>query len=419
MNLRQGGGGHQAVSGLGAGFNSSTGFLNSSWPGQACAGGWTPDQQPHLGQLMDIVVGAVTRLHGMDEGTATKKKKKDEVDCKDVEEPLVPLVFDGLQGEDDGWSRIIWDIRTRLRPYVGSQAEFWARQPRVVRPLRECYDTSFLRMDPVNSQVTLFDHDRGASRTIKQYFKQNVRVERTKLSLGSADAEANDIGLRREYVESTKVYQVISGVWQYQSNLWMIRRDDHSGILILRILHDVKFFLPVLISKFPNKVTRDQKQLEVVNWFVDECLRQNSMRGRQGREPLGYEDALRIAKSSLHNIYAGSGVALSSDLDFDACSFDPYTAAASGGAKEVEVGGDGLSRSKGKKRGNKAAGGSGSGGVASSPAPSSGGSSGGPLPCRAWNAGSCTWQPCKFKHFCNKILPGGGFCKQIHRSKDH
>lgn len=44
---------------------------------------------------------------------------------------------------------------------------------------------------------------------------------------------------------------------------------------------------------------------------------------------------------------------------------------------------------------------------------------GGPLPCRAWNVGICSWQPCKFSHFCNKVMQGGGFCKKTHKAKDH
>lgn len=363
----------------------------------------------------------MTKLNELNQGGEVKKRKRDEVDDKDVEEPLVPVVFKGLDGEDDGINQICWDIRSRLRPYVGSQAEFWAKQPRVVRPLRESYDTSFLRLDPVNSQVTLRDHDRGATRTIKQYFKQNIRVERTKLVTGSQEYEANDVGLRRDYVESTRVYQIISGLWQYQTNLWMIRRDDHSAVLLLRLLHDVKFFLPTLLSKFPDKAIRDKKQLEVVNYFVDECMRQNSQRGRQGKEPLGYEDAMKVAKSALHNIYAGSGVGLSSDFDFDAYSFDPYTA---GTGQEVVGGGDEGIKKKKKKAGGGVGGGVGGGAGAGAQVAGAGAGGAragavGLTPCRQWNLGTCNWVPCKFKHFCSKVEQGGNLCKGNHKAKDH
>ena len=324
---------------------------------QQCAGGGGGSWLPENKQIIDMMVDAVARINDV---SGAKKKKKDEVDNNSVEEPLVPVVFRQLEGEDDGVSRICWDIRSKLRPYVGSQEEFWARQPQVVHPLQESFDTDFLRLDPVNSQTTLRDHDRGAIRTIKQYLKQNIRVEKTKLVTGGSDYEPNDVGIRREYVESTGVYQIVSGLWQYQTNLWMIRRDDHSAVLMLRMLHDVKFFLPTLLAKFSDKSTRDAKQLEVVRYFVDECLRQNSQKGRQGKPPLNYDDARKVAKSALHNIYSGSGVSLAGDFDLDACSFDPYTAGSSKGAAVVEVVQVQPSRSRTRNR-NKGAGGAGAG----------------------------------------------------------
>ena len=255
----------------------------------------------------------------------------------------------------------------------------------MVHPLQESFDADFLRLDPVNSQVTLRNHDRGATRTIKQYLKQNIRVEKTKLNLDSASYDSNDVGFRREYAESTAVYQVVSGLWQYQTNLWMIRRDDHSGVLILRMLHDVKFFLPTLLVKFTDKATRDKKQLEVVRYFVDECLRQNSQRGRQGRPPLNSDKVRKVAKSLLHNIYSRSGVSLAGDFDLVACSFDPYT-------DSSDTGGDGESVPRNRNRRNRGRGGAGAaaagaqaGTATSGTAPPSTG--GGPLPCRAWNAG--------------------------------
>ena len=387
--------------------------------------------------MLDMVVDAVTRIN---EGSGAKKKKKDEVDNNSVEEPLVPVVFTGLDGEDDGVSKICWEIRSRLRPYVGSQEQFWEKQPQVVHPLQESYDTDFLRLDPVNSQVTLRDHDRGATRTIKQYLKQNIRVEKTKLVTDGMGYESNDVGIRREYAESTGVYQIVSGLWQYQTNLWMIRRDDHSGVLLLRMLHDVKFFLPTLLAKFADKATRDARQLEVVRYFVDECLRQNSQRGRQGKPPLNYDEVRKVAKSALHNIYSGSGVSLGGDFDLDACSFDPYTAGSTKGAGSDVVP---IPKTRTRNR-NRGAGGAGAGVLfgghvsmlfagagagattpvgsgATRPTGSAGasGAGGGPLPCRAWNVGTCSWQPCKFSHFCNKVMQGGGFCKKTHKAKDH
>ena len=115
-------------------------------------------------------------------------------------------------------------------------------------------------------------------------------------------------------------------------------------------------------------------------------------------------------------------MSLAGDFDLDACSFDPYTASASAGA-----GVDGMARSRNRNR-NRGRGGGGApigAGLAAgfTGAPTTPGAvastGGGPLPCRAWNTGTCTWVPCKFSHFCSKVLQGGGFCKKSHKVTDH
>ena len=280
--------------------------------------------------VMNLVVGTVKRLRSDEQGgKGEKKKSKQGVDDNDSEEELTPAEFDLAKVEDDdGVAAICWEIRNKLRPYTGDWGTFWKNQPRVVRPLRESLDTDFLRMDSVNSTVTLRDHDRGAIRTIKQYSKANIRVAKSKAFFSNVGLETHDVGLVKDYEECTATYQIISALWQYATNVWMIRRDDWSGFLMLRILHDVKFFLPLLIHKIPDKATRDLRQVEVVRWFCDQVLEENSMRGRSRRPPLEYDEVRRVANSAANSIYAGSGVGMGWDFDVGACQFDPYTAGA-------------------------------------------------------------------------------------------
>ena len=113
---------------------------------------WDPEK------MVQLVVDSLTRVQGMGE----RKKRKLGVDDNDEEEEMVKVKFENLTIEDDGENFISWEARS-LRPYTGPLEPFWARQPRVVRPLRESFDTAFLRMDPVNGSVTLRDHDRGLS----------------------------------------------------------------------------------------------------------------------------------------------------------------------------------------------------------------------------------------------------------------
>ena len=364
----------------------------------------------------------------MEEGNVRKKKKVG-LDDMVEEEEVTPVVFEGLDGMDDAVNKICWEIRTKLRPFTGDWDKFWEKQPRVSHPVRESLDASFLRMDPVNGLVTMRDHDRGAPRKIKQYLKDNLRVTKTKAWVSNQGMEEHDIGLARNYVEPTGVYEVISAIYQYAINVWMIRRDDWSGLLMLKVLHDCKFFAPILISKIRTKAERDKKQLEVITWFADHVLELNSQRGRLQKSPLMYDDVRKIATSAANRIYSGSGVALGWEMDMGACSFDPYTTAVEAGQEGLDGrrgGGGGYGR--GHWRGGRGRIGGGRGGyqgvagsqggqhqqLSGAPAGGSGQLGGvgnqnvaqgfsSSRPCFDFNKGSCQYQNCKFAHKCNKV----------------
>ena len=256
----------------------------------------------------------------------TRKRKKEGVDDTDEEEPLLAVTLSGVDGlEDDGCTRICWQARL-LPPYTGSLEAYWSAQPRVVHPLRESYCSSYLRMDEVNSTTTLRDHDRGAKRTIKLYSKDNIRVTKTKAIITSTGYESHDIGLANSFAECTGVYQLISALWQYTTNLFIIRRDDFSGLLMLRVLHDIKFFIPILSSVgFLNKSQKDAKQMEIVRHFIDASFEENSTRGRSGKPPMVYEESLKKARSAAGLIFSGSGTSLGLDVGLDAAGLDPYS----------------------------------------------------------------------------------------------
>ena len=380
--------------------------------------------EQHGGNLLANLAALVSNLN---EGVSAKKKKKKEgLDDMVEEEELEPVVFDGLCGKDNGVDVICWEVRNKLRPFTGDWVKFWDEKPRVDHPVRESLDASFLRMDPVNGLVTMRDHDRGAPRKIKQYLKDNLRVTKTKAWVSNQGMEEHDIGLARNYVEPTGVYEVMSAIHQYTINVWMIRRDDWSGMLMLKVLHDVKYFAPLLISKIRTKAERDKKQLEVITWFADHVLELNSQRGRLHKTPLMYDDVRKVATSAANRIYSGSGVALGWEMDMGACSFDPYTTAVEAGQEWQSQwlggrggGGFGRGASRGKRGGGGRGAYQGGGGMqgggllvpwaGGQPSASQSGGAGLPpsLPggraCLDFNRGACQYPNCKFTHKCNKV----------------
>lgn len=314
-------GGHQGGTGVQWGL---AGF------GGTGSGQITPfgQQAPNMANMMEWGLQMMKRMREGEEKGGKKKRKKDCVDDNDEEEELEPVSFSNITGEDDGQTRICWDLRNgKLLSFNGKQEDFWRWQPRVLHPIRESYQDSHLRLDPVNPQVTLRDHDRGAKRTIKQYAKVNFQVVKSKATISAVGMESHDVGLAKDYEECNGAYQLVSALWQYAINLFLVRRDDYSGLIMLKVLHDVKFFQPVLMSKVVGKKQRDAKQVEVIRHFIDSSMERNSMQGKQGRPPLPYEELLKIARGAANLIYAGTGVGLDWGVDTGTCSIDPYTLA--------------------------------------------------------------------------------------------
>ena len=388
-----------------------------------------------IANLAALTATLAAQASNLEEGSVKKKKKKKEgLDDMVEEEDLEPVVFEG--GMDNGVDIICWDVRKNLPPFTGDWVKFWDEAPRVKHPIRESLDCSFLRMDPVNGLVTMRDHDRGAPRKIKQYLKDNLRVTKTKAWVSNQGGEEHDIGLARNYVEPTGVYEVMSAIHQYNTNVWMIRRDDWSGMLMIKVLHDVKYFAPILISKIRTKAERDKKQLEVITWFADHVLELNSQRGRLRKTPLMYDDVRKVATSAANKIYSGSGVALGWEMDMGACSFDPYTTGVEAGQEWQGQwqggrgsGGFGRGSARGRRGGGRGAyqggyqqqQGGGQLGTGGQPGASQGGGAGvqaglaSGKPCLDFNRGDCQYLNCKFTHKCNKvhILNWVWICRRI------
>ena len=417
--------GGQFGGGRGGGYAAQLQFAGGlggrQWGGQDVGG---PQQGLGWG-MQDMVEWGVQMLKRVqeEEGVGKKKKKRDLVDDNDEEEELVPFKFSNISGEDDGENIICWELRSgQLRCFNGNWDEFWSKQPKVSRPLRESYDFSFLRLDPVNPLLTLRDHDRGARRTIKQYAKVNMSVIKSKVHVSAHGLESSDVGLRRDYQECTATYQLMSALFQYATNLFLIRRDDFSGLLMLKVLHDVKYFQQVVLTKFVGKARRDAEQVVLVRHFIDAVLERNSLLGKQGKSPLKYREVLTIAQTAANNVHAGSGVGLDWQLEAGTCSIDPYSLDSSSGfgfgAGDGSDSGTGGWPKKNKKKnlgggqgGGQTGGQDGAqvGGQGGSQNASQGGGQGGGQPgggggarrtggfCLDWNRGPCRCYWCLFE----------------------
>ena len=77
------------------------------------------------------------------------------------------------------------------------------------------------------------------------------------------------------------------GMYGYQVALFSVRPQDPSGLLLQKVLHEVRFFVGVANNDYTqNMITR----------FVDKTFADNIMHGTTRELPLGYKEVLEIAK---------------------------------------------------------------------------------------------------------------------------
>ena len=73
------------------------------------------------------------------------------------------------------------------------------------------------------------------------FLSENLNVE-TRTPRLALSAESGQLSGAMEYgwVEPQSVWQAVTGIHNYADTLFKVRKMDHTGLLVLRILHDVR-----------------------------------------------------------------------------------------------------------------------------------------------------------------------------------
>ena len=199
-------------------------------------------------------------------------------------------------------------------------------------------------------------------------------------------------------------------VHHYSTALRSIRAEDYSGAVLLRVLHDVRYFAGACDS--------DKAQAAMVTKFVNLSFIQNSLMGRSLEPPLPYKEVYGIAKQVMFE--AGHDGLLS------VVGVEPYT-----GTRRNQGAGTSGAGGSGKKGGSGGGGGGGGarpdhqgrvkGGWNNKSFSSMSTSDKVARCCRAWNTkGSCGDRDCRKPHICSKVLQGGQVCwKGGHNEPSH
>ena len=95
------------------------------------------------------------------------------------------------------------------------------------------------------------------------------------------------VSVGQDWAEATGLTEVIEGVHNWVAVRFMTAPWDYSGILLLRILHEVAYFTHVADS--------DEGQKTICEKFIDEFLTTNRRKLMQKKPPLVYSKGITLA----------------------------------------------------------------------------------------------------------------------------
>ena len=340
-----------------------------------------------------------------------RKRSHSEGDMEEWErnpESFAMVSVDNHSIKDDAVSAGDWTAR-KLRPWSGSQEEMWRNLPRVARPVLNSIVDEHLHDGEVNPRLLVRMHDRGSELSIKQFFGKNANVtsRQAKVRLdGDSTASWN-----LDFVEPQGVWEVIDCVHHYVTALWCVRREDHTGLVLLRVLHDFRYFA--------GAARNDKHQVEMLKSFVDAVLVKNGSNGRKSAPPVGYEGMMRMADRVL---FKAGHRGVTSQI-----GVEPYVGRKVQSPQDSQPQQPRGAQPRGRGQGGSGGraggqGGSGAGGAGGAAARWGGASRQDKVGrcCPVYNRGASCSGGCGKDHLCSRVMANGMVCwKSDHNETTH
>ena len=126
--------------------------------------------------------------------------------------------------------------------------------------------------------------------TGKQWLSSNYAVE-GRWGKIRADSDKTAGAFVYDYMEPSGVWDAMDAVHNYATALRFVWPDNNSGHLLLKCLHDYRYFDG---AGFPPA-----RQKKLIMDFFDQVLSANAMRGRSKKPPVNREEMMATAKELL------------------------------------------------------------------------------------------------------------------------
>ena len=216
------------------------------------------------------------------------------------ERPEVPIKVtwsgEGEKLVDDNHTKFAWSVRRLYKQPNRAPCEYWkeAAYEMDIKPnLREALYLRHLMPLGISSKALGWGHALLANTAIKYYThaqaSQGAKKRKSNFVLEEDDEKMTQrvVSVGQEWAEATGLTEVIEGVHNWVAVRFMTAPWDWSGILLLRILHDLTYFTSVSDNEDTQKIICEK--------FVDEFLATNRRELMQQKPPLVYDKGITLA----------------------------------------------------------------------------------------------------------------------------
>ena len=232
------------------------------------------------------VAQSTKRERGLEE----KKKERPEDPIK------VTWSEEGELLEDDNHQLFAWSCRRLYKQPNCEPRKYWeqANYSMQISPnLHESLYLTHLMPLGLSSKVLGWGHDLLATTAIKYYTHAQAahgsKKRKSNITLEEDEEKMTQrvVTVGQYWAEASGLTEVVEGVHNWCAVRFMTAPWDYSGILLMRILHEVSFFTHVADS--------EEGQKTVCEKFIDEFLTTNRRRLMQRKPPLVYSKGITLA----------------------------------------------------------------------------------------------------------------------------
>ena len=255
-----------------------------------------PGRKAHSGRISKAKTSNITEIavKALVEMVKTKQRKgADDMDSDDSDGAQEPVMvkLDNYKVRDDGTTKIDMKLRNALRTINAKPKRYFKNFSRKVKPVLETLENEHLTSTMINPKIMKKLHDRGAYLELRFFDQNNISVETRAPKASFSAISGNVVGtMSADWIEPQTIWSCVDAVFNYCINVYGIRQEDYSPWVLMKALHDMRYFAVCKNLKQQKKVLTD---------FVNSFFRKNEILGRKKEPPMDLKTAMEIATASL------------------------------------------------------------------------------------------------------------------------